>query len=227
MGDPKAVAALFKFIKLWKPELRIFAGDLFDFRPLRGGASEDEKRETMSADYTAGMDFLEQFAPQFMLRGNHDERLWWLRERNNGVASDHAASLILEFEKACKKLNCKILPYHKRHGVLRVGHLKVLHGFNAGIYATRQTALVYGAALMGHTHTVDEHAIPGIERRVARSIGCLCRLDMQYNERQPLSLRHAHGFAYGVLNKKSGDYFVWQAEEIGGQWLLPSDIVTL
>ena len=227
MQDEKAVNALFRFLKIWKPEIRIFAGDLFDFRPLRGGASEDEKRESMSKDYEMGMEFLHQFAPQFVLRGNHDERLWWLRDRANGVASDHAGHLVNEFEGECKKLKARLLPYHKRDGVLRIGHLKVLHGFSAGVYATRQTALVYGASLLGHTHTVDEHAIPGLERRVARSIGCLCKLDMQYNERQPSSLRHAHGFAYGVINKASGHYHAWQAERIGNTWLLPSDIVQL
>jgi hypothetical protein len=50
---------------------------------------------------------------------------------------------------------------------------------------------------------------------------------MPYNARMVKTLRHAHGFAYGVINQFSGDYHVWQAEEVGGVWMLPSDIIAL
>lgn len=226
MQDDSAVAAFFKFDALWKPQLRIHLGDLFDFRPLRGGASDDERRESMRADYKAGIAFAKRWKPDYYLRGNHCERLWYLRDRGNGVASDYAAELIESVEKEFTTLKCRVLPYHKRDGVLRIGHLKCIHGFHAGVFATRQSALIYGSVLMGHTHTVDEHAIPGIERRVARSIGALCKLDMDYNARQPLSLRHAHGFAYGVLHD-NGSYQVWQAEEIKNKWTVATEVLTL
>lgn len=64
----------------------------------------------------------------------------------------------------------------------------------------------------------------GLERRVARAVGCLCALEMDYNSRQPNTLRQAHGWAYGVINRKTGAYHVWQAEEIEGKWLLPTDL---
>lgn len=225
--DAKANAALFKFIKVWNPDIRIMAGDLWDFRPLRGKASDDEKRESMREDFESGMDWVNKFKPNYFLRGNHDERLWELASHGDGVRSDYAQQVIGDVEKELRGLRCSMLPYHKRDGLLRIGSLKVIHGFSCGVYATRQTALIYGSCLMGHVHTIDEHAIAGIERRVARAIGCLCRLDMDYNARMPMTLRHAHGFAYGVVNEKSGEYHVWQAEEINGKWVLPSDIVTI
>jgi hypothetical protein len=40
-------------------------------------------------------------------------------------------------------------------------------------------------------------------------------------------LRHAHGWAYGVIDEATGQYNVWQAEQIGGKWMLPSNIVEL
>lgn len=233
MSDDKANAAFFKFCAQWRPEIRICAGDLWDFRPLRGKASEDEKRESMQADFDAGVEWFNKFRPQYFLRGNHDERLWECAESGSPRA-DLAQILIhggrlagVSVEGLMRRHKCTMLPYHKRDGVLRLGSLKVIHGFNSGVYATRQHALIYGSVLHGHTHTIDEHAIPGIERRVARSIGCLCRLDMDYNARQPQSLRHAHGWAYGLINERTGAYHVWQAEEIDGKWLLPSDIVEL
>ena len=46
-----------------------------------------------------------------------------------------------------------------------------------------------------------------------------------YNARQPNTLRQANGFAYGVIHEKTGNFHCWQAEQIGGKWFLPSDIV--
>ena len=223
MQDEKANSVLFRFMEDYKPQLRIFAGDLWDFRALRKGASDDEKRESISADYIAGVNWVKRFKPTHFLLGNHCARLWELAESDNGVLSDYALSGVAEFTTLSNKMKFPILPYHKRDGVLRLGALKILHGFHCGVFAARQTALVYGSALFGHTHVIDEHSIGGLERRVARNIGCLCKLDMDYNARNPNTLRQAHGFAYGVLNDKTGDYHVLQAEEIGGKWVLPSE----
>jgi hypothetical protein len=223
--DPSAVRVLAGFIAAFQPDIRVFAGDLWDFRSIRKGAGEEERRESMSEDFDAGMAWLEQFRPQHFLLGNHDQRLYDLAENDNGVVSDYAAKGVLDIEAACRKQKTKILPYHKRNGILKLGNLKILHGFHCGIYASRQTALVYGSALFGHTHVIDQHAVGGLDRRVARNIGCLCALDMGYNSRNPNTLRQAHGFAYGVLNERTGDFHVWQAEGIEGKWVLPSDIV--
>ena len=225
--EPAANEALFSFIDIWKPKLRVFGGDLWDFRPLRRAANEDERRESMAADYEAGICWLKRFRPQIFLRGNHDERLWELASADKGVQSDYAMRGVVEILTLTEKMKCQMLPYHHRDGVYRLGSLKMLHGFHSGINAARQTALVYGSSLIGHVHTIDEHSIPGLERRVARSVGCLCKLSMDYQVRIPSHLRHSHGFAYGVVNEKNGNFFVWQAEEVDGKWILPSDIIEL
>ena len=65
-GDKQNKAAcevFFRFMKDWKPEIRVMGGDLFDFRPLRRKASEEEKRESMREDFEAGMGFLKRMRP--------------------------------------------------------------------------------------------------------------------------------------------------------------------
>ncbi len=225
--DKKSCDAFFKFLKAWDPDTKIFAGDLWDFRPLRKKATDDEKREKMEKDFEAGMEWLKEFNPDHFIRGNHDERLWDLREADNGIRSEYAHKGIKEIEAEMKRMKCRMLPYHKRKGVLRIGHLKVLHGFSCGVFAARQTALIYGSCLFGHVHDVTEHSIPGLERRVARCMGCLCDLDMDYAARTPNTLRQANGWAYGVIHSGTGNYHVWQAERIGGTFMIPSDIVEL
>ncbi len=225
-GDMQDVAAnkvFFDFAKIWKPQIRICGGDLFDFRPLRRGASEDERRESLRKDFEMGCDWLQRFAPQYFIKGNHDARAWDLAEKGSGIAQDFAIQGVQEIEELCKKLKCQTLPYNKRDGVLRIGHLKVLHGFSTGLYAVRNHALIYGSCLLGHCHSIDRYSIPGLERRMASTCGCLCRLDMDYNSRQMNTLRQAHGFSYGVIDSKSGYYHAWQAESIDGKWIIPSD----
>lgn len=227
MQSKSTVKAFLKFCDLWKPKYRIFGGDNWDFRPLRGKATDEEKRESMKKDFEAGMDFIKKFRPHFFIRGNHDERLWELAERGDGVRSDYAQLGIKEVEKELKAMSCRMLPYHKRDGVLRIGHLKVLHGFFCGVYAARQHALVYGSCLFGHVHDVTEHSIPGLERRVARCGGCLCTLDFPYAARTPNTLRQSQGWPYGVINSRTGEYIVWQAERINGHYITAHGVIVL
>ncbi len=226
-ADPKASSKILEFCEIWKPDIRWFGGDLWDFRQLRNGASKEEQQESMKADFEAGMDWLQKFRPDYFVRGNHDERLWELAEKQDGVRSDYAALGVAKIEAHIKRSKCKMLPYHKRDGVLRLGKLKILHGFFCGVYAARQNALVYDSCLFGHVHDVAEHSIPKLKRTVARACGCLCDLDMEYAARTPNTLRQAHGWPYGVIHDRTGEYHVWQAEEINGHYMIPSDIVEL
>jgi len=227
LQDAEANRVFFEFAELWKPDYRICGGDLWDFSPLRKGASADDQRESLSDDFKAGCKWFNRFKPTHFLRGNHDERIYDLAEHGCGVAADFAAEKVSEIAAMVNHHKTRMLPYHKRDGVLRLGRLKMLHGFACGVNAARQTALVYGSCIFGHVHTIDEHSIPGLERRVARSVGCLCSLDLSYSNRQPNTLRQAHGFAYGIIDKVTGTYNVWQAEAINGRWIIPSDIVEI
>lgn len=229
MGNKKAIETLLKFNDIWKPSIRIHAGDNWDFRPLRAAAGDEEKREAMNSDFEAGMLFIERFRPTHFCRGNHCERIYSLRDKPNrsGPLRDHAGNLIAQFEKLAFKFGTKILPYDKRKGVLEIGKLRVVHGYAHGITAARRMAQVYGSVIFGHIHSIQSHSIEGIDNRIGRAIGCLCELDMDYNSTQLASLVHRHGFGYGVIHRKSGLYQFWQAEEIGGIWHFPSDITIL
>jgi hypothetical protein len=220
--DTAAVNACLGFVRDFKPHYRICGGDIFDFRPLRGRASEEEKRESLKEDFEAGDRFLEAFAPTHTLLGNHDQRLYDRAALRSGPASDYAAELA---DRLSGRLGrSELYPYHKRAGVLRIGHLKFLHGFFCGVTAARQHALAYGSCLFGHIHSIDEASVPGMDRRVARSVGCLCKLDMDYNARSPNTLRYAHGWGYGVIDEKTGNYTVFQAEGIDGKFYVAGEI---
>ena len=71
--DAKKV--LLSFAETWKPDYRVHLGDLWDFSPLRRGASQEEKADGISDDFIQGLEFLDDFKPNFLTLGNHDDRI--------------------------------------------------------------------------------------------------------------------------------------------------------
>jgi len=219
-----ASKAFIDFLKTWKPKHKIHCGDVFDARPLRRGCSEEEKREVISKDIAAGFEFLDLYRPNFITWGNHDSRIFDLANNGFGMMGEYGKELVLSIDKRIEKYKCKTFEYHKRRGVLQIGKLRVIHGYCCGSQAARESARTYGSVIMGHVHQIQSCSIPGLDNRVGRAIGALCRLDMDYNKSIMSSLGQAHGFGYGVIDSKTGEYQFWQAESINGRWFLPTGI---
>ena len=229
MADAASVGALWSFMKEWKPEIRVHAGDNYDFRNLRKGASDEEKAASLADDWEAGNDFLRRFfdggASNHFLRGNHDERIYDFAGNATGVIRDYANDGIKQLEATVKKCRAKMLPYDSDLGVLDLGKLSVLHGFHAGVGACRTHAAIYGNAIFGHVHTIETASVASREPAEARSIGCLCKRDMDYVNKKTGKLRWAQGWAYGLLFP-DGTYQLFQTRNIGGQFYAATEIKT-
>jgi len=227
MADATATDALFAFLKDYQPEIRIHAGDNWDFRNLRKGASDEEKGASLEDDWKAGTGFLRKFfregTTKVFLRGNHDERLWDFRESATGLLRDYALDGINRVDAIMKRLGVTMLPYDAETGVYELGKLTVLHGYHCGVGATRMHANIYGNSLFGHVHTIESAPVASREPAEARSIGCLCRRDMPYINRKTAKLRWAQGWAYGVLFD-DGTYQLFQTRNIGGRFYAATEI---
>lgn len=227
-ADPVAEKAFRVFVEDFEPDLRVFAGDLWDFRALRIGADRDEKMASMKADFDAGMKFLEWYKPSVLLLGNHDARLWDAVEKEGmkktGPIPDYAGELIQRFNETSAKLGITVLPYDKRKGVWRYKGLAVAHGFDG--VSPEQMAAIYGNIMYGHGHRIESAAAPGLENRYARMIGCLCLKDMNYNRHQTKTLAQQHGWAYGVI-ERANRFGVMQAEVIDGVFSYANEIKTV
>jgi hypothetical protein len=116
-----------------------------------------------------------------------------------------------------------MLPYDAELGIYELGKLTVLHGYHAGVGATRMHANIYGNSLFGHIHTIESAPVASREPAEARSIGCLCRRDMGYINRKTAKLRWAQGWAYGVLFN-DGTYQLFQTRNIGGRFYAATEI---
>lgn len=219
MIDPVMESKFFDWLSDYKPKVRIHAGDVFDFRPLRNGASLEEKQESMSSDLEAGLSFIKRYftggTDKWLLWGNHDDRLFDLANGGEGPLKDHAKALLKDITKVLRGLGVKTLPYDARLGVLQIGHLKVVHGYHSGAGGIRQHAMIYGNVMVGHLHSQDCSPVPCIHGpALAMGIGCLTYIDHAYNKRQTNKLRHQQGWIYGSLFD-NGEYSAYQAKRVG------------
>ena len=222
--------AVIAFIKDYKPEIRIHLGDAFDFRNLRKGASDDEKAASLQDDWELGSDFLRRFYEggkiNHFLRGNHDERIYDLQASAVGVMRDFATDGCKRFDQLIKRCRADMLPYDSRLGVLRIGHIKTIHGYASGRNAGSVHARVYRHCFYGHTHTIESTPVESDEgEKEAKGIGCLCNTDMPYNARHTNKLRHRNGWVYGVLFA-DGTYQYWQAARIINSFYASHEIKT-
>jgi len=230
MIDPIAGEAILSFIKDYKPQVRIHLGDAFDFRNLRKGASDDEKAASLHDDWEMGYEFLRKFYDKGerneFLRGNHDERIYDLQSSAVGVIRDFAEDGCKKFDQLIKRCKATMLPYDSRLGVLRIGHLKAIHGYASGRNAGAVHARVYRHCFYGHTHAIDVTPVESDDgQKEARGIGCLCKTDMPYNSRMTAKLRHNNGWVSGVIFE-NGTYQAWQTTRIGDNFYAPKEIQT-
>ena len=224
--DEITVAAAIEFAKDFNPQIRVIAGDLWDFRQLRKGASDEEKAGTLETDWAAGIEFANAFfkggKENHFLRGNHDERMWHHADACTGMMRDFARDGIKRIEGYARKWRSKMLPYDSALGILKIGSLSVIHGYHAGASAASMHARVYGNSIFGHVHTIESCAVPSLVPAEARSIGCLCKRDMDYMANRTGKLRWGQGWAYGLVFP-DGTYVLNQARKIEGKFICATD----
>lgn len=225
--NPEACGSLFAFMDDFKPDIRVIAGDLWDFAAIRNGASEEEKCQSMALDFEYGARFATVFfkggSENHLMLGNHDVRIWDMMESTDGVKRDLAEKMVHDVEVLAKRNGADIIPYDSRNGVLSIGDLKVVHGYHTGASACAAHSRIYGNVVFGHIHSIESFQTPGLKQQEARSIGCLCNLNPHYANRKTGKLRWANGWAYGWVFE-DGTYQIHQARSIGGKFHASTDI---
>lgn len=229
--DWDTVQALYEFSELYKPDVKVFGGDLFDFRNIRRGAGAAERQDSMAADVEAGMEFLKKFHPQVLLLGNHDKRLWdTAAHHKEGIVQDAAKAGVKSIVSLCRKLKCKLIPYDASKGYYDLGKIRFIHGFHAGVFASKRHAEIYsppsGIVLHGHTHAIQYHSVARLKGGAGMGVGCLANTDMDYNKHLTGRMLHQNGFAYGYSD--GSDWQALQAKKgSSGKWRVAKEIVEI
>lgn len=225
--DERACDAAIAFTRDFKPDVRVIAGDLWDFAAIRRGASEDERKLSMRDDYDAGATFADKFfkgsGEKHLMLGNHDVRAWDLCQSPDGVKRDLGEQMVRDINGVARRNVARLWPYDARAGVLTLGHLNIVHGYHTGMAACAHHSRIYGNVVFGHIHSIESFQTPGLKQQEARSIGCLCGLNPDYANRKTGKLRWAHGWAYGWLFN-DGTYQINQARNVEGSFYASQDI---
>lgn len=211
--DPTMRRSLIEFLKSFRPDILVNAGDNFNFSHIRGKATPAEKNASSREDWKVGSEFFSEAMAlgkkKFFLRGNHDERLWDVaKTAQESDRREAAEDGIRAIETMVKKCRTTMLPYHSRSGVLDVDGLRVIHGYSSGVGAARKFAQVYGNCAYAHTHTMDAVSVEKWpEAAIAYGTGCLMSIDQDYNSRHLGKLRHENGWLYGFTKNGKATYF--------------------
>jgi hypothetical protein len=223
-----AKKVLLAFCETWKPSYRIHLGDLWDFSPLRRGASQEEKAFGIADDYVEGLNFLDEYKPNFLTLGNHDDRIYqYATHCADGMLRERCEELVVASEKEFKRRKIIYCEY-KVTKFLRLpeGGPKLIHGFRSTVSPAKAHYDNWGECLHGHCHTKDEHTARHVEGGKAFSVACMADLDkLTYSDRQPAKLGHRNGFLYGIINTKTGDWTAWQVTKENGIWISPQGIL--
>jgi hypothetical protein len=216
------------FVDDWKPHHRIHLGDLWDFSPLRKGATQEEKADGIADDYLAGIEFLDEYKPHFLTLGNHDDRIWMHSTHcADGIMRERCSQLAEASETEFKKRKIQWVPYHvTRYLKMPEGGPKLIHGFRSTMYPAKAHFENWGPSICGHVHKPDTYVARHIDGQASYSVGCLADINlMTYADRAPAKLAWRQGWLYGMIHSKTGAWNAWHVIEDGGQWISPMGIL--
>lgn len=223
--DEAVCDALFTFMESYKPKIRIINGDLFDLTCLRTGASPTEKAESLQDDFDYGFDFMAKFKPTHYNYGNHEHRLPKLLSHPVGEIQYCARKILDDIERECRSYKCEVRPYDTIKGILPLGKLNVLHAFGqGGDNCAKEHAISWGPCAIGHGHRI-EHVIiaSGAHRLECNMLGCICKTHLDYDSTRIKAMRQRNGWGYGFVSLSTGDYNLFQAQQMNGKWILPEN----
>ena len=199
--------AFLGFCEDFRPDIKIHGGDYMDCRPLRRGASDEEKSEGMQADYDAMESFMLRYRPNIVLDGNHDKRLKNLAQNGSGIMRERAKDGVEKLRQLFEFLECPVRPYNVWDGVYRLGPLAFIHGFNCGMNPLVQpmASKGYGNVIMGHVHYSSHVSRFGFE---GWTVSCGCDVNLEYNATRLTSLAQSNGWISGEVNLATGAFCV-------------------
>lgn len=209
LADPKALDAIVKFRKDFKPDTVVHLGDVFDSTAFRTGAkgNKDEAAD-IDFDVFSGLDFLERLQPHVVFIGNHEDRIWKLQDSPKAIEQKVARDLVRHITKFIRKdLRARFIDHYViTESWAWLGPFKLGHGWMFNESAIRDHADMAGSCMIAHLHRA------GVER--GRILGgatgiCVGMLadpnKLSYADRQRAKTKWTQGWVYGEY---AGDMLV-------------------
>ena len=228
LGCPDAIKKILDFNKTWKANYRIHLGDVWDFGCLRRGASPEDKAHGITDDYSRGMEFLEQYRPTQLCLGNHDDRIWMNVDKcADGILRERCQELAAGAERRFKQLKIDWIPYSVDQALrMPEGGPRLVHGFASGQNCIKKHHYHYGPCLHGHVHRPGTFTADTLDGSQSLSVGCLGDIKkMSYANRYLAKQGWRQGFAYGIINTRTGAWNAWNVTKENEDWISPQGIL--
>lgn len=216
------------FVKEVNPRRRYHLGDVFDLKPLRNGANQEDRASSLKEDISAGLRFLRAYRPHVLTWGNHDHRLKVMAgSLKEGLEYDYARQLKKQIDNEVKSLKIKTSEYDVRKNWQEIAPGRLIgHGFISSMYVAKANCVHFGSTITGHVHAFDYHKLDNLAGSESYVVGCGCTIAQEYNRTHRRRLKHEVGFLYGVANKKTGALQCWPVKRTEkNKWLNPLEMM--
>jgi predicted MPP superfamily phosphohydrolase len=202
LANPDIKQQVLEFRKRFCPDYRFDLGDLMDTACFRSGApgTKDEAKSPRD-DHAVAISWLRQYEPTHIAWGNHDWRLYELRDHPKAIVAMLADNIWTSLTNQAKKLKAKTVPYDIQHGWHFLGGRAWGHGYMYNLFAVRDHAEMLGMpVVMAHLHAPQQ-----VEGRTVRDTSSFCvgaiadDMNLVYGRKRRNSLIHGHGIVYGEV----------------------------
>jgi hypothetical protein len=198
--DKRCIEVQHKMLRAMKPDVIWHLGDLVDFAPL------SRFRDANNYDHTIQTELDLANARLARLRKEHPKAVIKLTKANHEYRLDSYITANAHELSYLRALNFGTLLGLDDHDVelvtgrqyLAKGQVLVKHGSKWGVYATKQELLTEGRSVVhGHVHKSIQWVsrVPGRKPQLGYSVGCSCKLDPKYKERDVAPSNWNHGMA--------------------------------
>ena len=221
LANPQAQATVLKFKRSWRPQVTFELGDFLDTTAFRAGAQGTPDEGTpIAPDYDAGIKWLRRLEATHVCFGNHEDRLFRLRNSPNAIVA-HCAGVVLEgIYGVLDDLGAKSRIYDMEQGWFKLGDTLFGHGYMFNEMALRDHAETFGRCVIAHLHKPGVMTGRRLDHPTGYCVGTLSDIPaMSYAKTKRARLSWGHGLVYGEYC--DNETRLWLAEEQGGVWHLP------
>lgn len=188
----KAHLALLKFLKKYKPEILVYAGDLIDFYQISKFRTIPFTPTSLEEELNTTRNFLEKIreilpkAQIYLVEGNHEFR-WRTYLIEKASAFYNLFSFKLTDLLGLENLNINYIPCRPdlvkfSHNYVKIGNFYIGHfdkNLKNAAYTARLLRDEFGSSIIqGHTHKAGiSYRTYLNEVKLGAEIGCLCKLN--------------------------------------------------
>jgi hypothetical protein len=224
LADPKAVSAVLRFKKSYRPDTTVHLGDFTDTAAFRSGAKgTGDEAEPIAPDIDAGLQLLRDLEPTLVYAGNHEARLFKLARHYNAIVAECAQHIVEQINRSVIALKAEFVQYKGIWEWRELGGYKYMHGSFYSENATRDHAEAFGNCVHAHTHRACVSKGRRSDNPSGFGVGTLTSIgNMDYANTRRATLSWSAGFVWGEYCDDASVLWLHEQPRNVTEWRLPS-----